>query len=378
MKPADFFNILTEKKINFYTGVPDSLLKNFCSFVNDNVSSENHIISTNEGSAVALAAGHYLSTGMPGLVYMQNSGFGNAVNPLLSLMDQEVYGIPVIIMIGWRGEPGKKDEPQHIKQGKVMTELLKSMEIPFRIFRSENNEVIKDIKELYEISLAKNCPVAMLISEGFFESYRSENNVENNYPVSREEAIRLIAGLTNEDDIIISTTGKTSRELYEFRDEKNFGHQNDFLTVGSMGHCSQIALGISLNKKMNNVFILDGDGAVLMHMGAMAVIGSEAPENLKHIILNNGAHESVGGQPTAGFKISFTEIAKACGYKTSLLAETEDQIKNEFAKLKNSKGPSLLEIRINKNSRTDLSRPVTTPLENKKDFMNYLKKCQEK
>ncbi|HQY19742.1 MAG TPA: phosphonopyruvate decarboxylase [Ignavibacteria bacterium] len=372
MKPADFFKLLSENKIHFYTGVPDSLLKNFCSFVNDNVSPENHIISTNEGSAVALAAGHYLSTGNPGLVYMQNSGFGNAINPLLSLSDTEVYGIPVMLMIGWRGEPGKKDEPQHIKQGRVMIELLKSLEIPFRIFSSENNEVKKDIKELYEISISNNCPAAMLISEGFFESYKSENNVENNYPVSREEAIKLIAGLTNEDDIIISTTGKTSRELYEFRDEKIFGHQNDFLTVGSMGHSSQIALGISLNKKNNNVFILDGDGAVLMHMGSLALIGSEAPENLKHIILNNGAHESVGGQPTAGFKISFTEIAKACGYKTTLLAETREQIKNDFNVLKNSFGPSLLEIRINKNSRSDLGRPSSSPMENRNDFMKFL------
>ncbi|MFZ1321190.1 MAG: phosphonopyruvate decarboxylase [Ignavibacteria bacterium] len=374
MKPSDFFNLLSENKIHFYTGVPDSLLKNFCSFVNDNVSPENHIISTNEGSAVALAAGQYLSTGNPGLVYMQNSGFGNAINPLLSLNDTEVYGIPVILMIGWRGEPNKKDEPQHKKQGRIMIELLNSLEIPFKIFRSENNEVKKDIKELYEISITKNCPVAMLISEGFFESYKSESKFENTYPVSREEAIKFIAGLTNEDDIIISTTGKTSRELYEFRDEKNFGHQNDFLTVGSMGHSSQIALGISLNKKNKNVFILDGDGAVLMHLGSIAVIGSEASKNLKHIILNNGAHESVGGQPTAGFKISFTEIAKACGYKTTLLAETKEQIMNDFKVLKNSSGPSLLEIRINKNSRAELGRPASSPIDNKKDFMNYLKK----
>jgi len=372
--PQDFFKILSKKAISFYTGVPDSLLKNFCSYVNDNVSRENHIISTNEGSAIALAAGYYLSSGKPALVYMQNSGFGNAVNPLLSLMDPEVYGIPVLLMIGWRGEPGVKDEPQHIKQGRVMTELLKSMEIPFRIFNKSTSDPELEISELYTTSISNNCPSAMLISEGFFDNYTSVSRTENPYIVSREEAIKMITDMTGDNDIIICTTGKASRELYELQKKKKSVNQNDFLTVGSMGHSSQIALGIALNKKNRNVFILDGDGAVLMHMGSLAVIGSESPENLKHIILNNGAHESVGGQPTAGFKISFTETAKGCGYKMAALAETPEQIRHEFEKLKNSKGPALLEIRVSCSSRSDLGRPVTSPAENKKVFTEHLRK----
>ncbi|HAY33189.1 MAG TPA: phosphonopyruvate decarboxylase [Ignavibacteria bacterium] len=374
MKPQDFFKILSEKGISFYTGVPDSLLKNFCYYVNENVARENHIISTNEGSAIALAAGYYLSSGKPGLVYMQNSGFGNAVNPLLSLTDPEVYGIPVLLMIGWRGEPGVKDEPQHIKQGRVMTELLRCMEIPFRIFNQNTSDPESEISELYSDSISGNRPAAMLISEGFFDSYTPVSKTENPYTVSREEAVKMIAEMTGEEDILVCTTGKASRELYEFQKKKNSGNLNDFLTVGSMGHSSQIALGIALNRKDRKVFILDGDGAVLMHMGSLAVIGSESPENLKHIILNNGSHESVGGQPTAGFKISFTETAKACGYKMAALAETTEQIRHEFEILKNFKGPAMLEIRISSSSRPDLGRPHTSPAENKKSFTEYIRK----
>jgi len=372
LNPENFFKILKKEGIDFYTGVPDSLLKDFCTFVNDNVTKGEHIISTNEGSAIALATGHYLATGKPGLVYMQNSGLGNAINPLMSLTDKEVYGIPLILMIGWRGEPGISDEPQHLKQGRVMTDMLKSMEIPFKIFNKENIEPEKNIKELINWSIENNNPVALLISKDYFENYTSENRNENLYTVSREDAIEIICGTIDRSDIIVSTTGKTSREIYEIRSKNNTGHQKDFLTVGSMGHCSQIALGIALRKKNREVFILDGDGAALMHLGSLVMIGTESPANLKHIILNNGAHESVGGQPTAGFKISFTEIAKACGYNVTFLAETSQQIVNELNALKNSKGPSLLEIRINKKSRKDLGRPLKTPFENKKDFMEFL------
>ncbi|MBS1517250.1 MAG: phosphonopyruvate decarboxylase [Bacteroidetes bacterium] len=373
MKPENIFDIFSELGINFYTGVPDSLLKNFCSYVNDKVSVKDHIISTNEGSAVALASGHYLATGKPALVYMQNSGFGNAVNPVLSLADPEVYGIPMMLMIGWRGEPGKKDEPQHIKQGRVLIDMIRSMEIPYRIFSKQSSDPEKDIRELFEISVSKNCPVALVVSEGFFESYSPKTGIENTYPVSREKAISIILDSIGKNEIIISTTGKTSRELFETRKSEKAGHDKDFLTVGSMGHCSQIALGIALNKRDKNIFILDGDGAVLMHMGALAVIGTQAPGNIRHIILNNGAHESVGGQPTAGFGISFTEIADACGYTMCLLAETEEQIRAEAEVLKNAKGPALLEIRINKNSRSDLGRPDSSPAENKKLLMDRLR-----
>ena len=375
IRPEDLFNYLKTKGIDFYTGVPDSLLKNFCSYVTDSSTKEKHIINSNEGAAVALASGHYLSSGKPALVYMQNSGLGNAINPLLSLADPEVYGIPMLLMIGWRGEPGKKDEPQHIKQGKVMLGMLDSIGIRHEHLSKDTIDYSEKIDKLIDEMLKENSPVALIISEGTFESYdlkASEKESVSDFKLRREDALKIIIDNISENDVIVSTTGKTSREVFEYRELKGQGHQNDFLTVGSMGHCSQIALGIAIEKKDLQVFVLDGDGAVIMQMGSLAISGSEAPENFKHIVINNGAHDSVGGQPTAGFEINFTEIAKACGYKSVSSAHDETGIKNEINKLMNSAGPSFLEIKVSKGARKDLGRPTTSPHQNKEAFMNYL------
>ena len=375
IRPEDLFNYLKTKGIDFYTGVPDSLLKNFCSYVTDSSPKEKHIINSNEGAAVALASGHYLSSGKPALVYMQNSGLGNAINPLLSLADPEVYGIPMLLMIGWRGEPGKKDEPQHIKQGKVMLGMLDSIGIRYEHLSKDTIDYSEKIDKLIDEMLKENSPVALIISEGTFESYdlkASEKESVSDFKLRREDALKIIIDNISENDVIVSTTGKTSREVFEYRELKGQGHQNDFLTVGSMGHCSQIALGIAIEKKDLQVFVLDGDGAVIMQMGSLAISGSEAPENFKHIVINNGAHDSVGGQPTAGFEINFTEIAKACGYKSVSSAHDETGIKNEINKLMNSAGPSFLEIKVSKGARKDLGRPTTSPHQNKEAFMNYL------
>lgn len=372
ISPAKFFEILKENKINFFTGVPDSLLKDFCAYVTDDVSPENHIINSNEGAAIALACGYYLSTGEPALVYLQNSGLGNAVNPLLSLADKEVYGIPMLLMIGWRGEPGKKDEPQHKKQGRVMLKMLEAMEMKYELINGSTENLNEKIKNAVSYVKENNCQYAIIISEGTFEKYSLKNNFKPNFSLSREDAVRLILDNTEEKDLIISTTGKTSREVYEYREKNNQGHQNDFLTVGSMGHCSQIALGIALQKKDKHVYIIDGDGAVIMHMGALAIIGTKGTENLKHIVINNGSHDSVGGQPTAGFEIDFQTIAKGCGYKNVIKAETEEHIREQFKILKQCKGTSFFEIRVNKGARKDLGRPASSPEDNKNVFMKYL------
>ena len=373
ISPELFFDELKKEGITFFTGVPDSLLKDFCAYVTDNVPKDEHIINSNEGAAIALAAGYHLATGKYALVYMQNSGIGNAVNPLLSLADPEVYSIPMMLMIGWRGEPGVKDEPQHKKQGRVMQKMLEAMEIPYEIISSSSTDAGQIIKIASKTMKEKNCPVALIISDGAFEGYSLKKNIVSEYPLKREDAIKIILDNTNQEDVIVSTTGKTSREVFEYRkNNNNQSHGSDFLTVGSMGHCSQIALGIALKHKEKNVYVLDGDGAVLMQMGTLAILGSEASENFKHIIINNGAHDSVGGQPTAGFQIDIPAIAKACGYKISLTAVNEIQIMEEFCKLKQSKGPALLEIRVNKGARDDLGRPTKGPVENKKHFMNFL------
>jgi len=370
---SKFFNTLKSHYISFYAGVPDSLLKDFCAYVSDHASKQDHIITANEGGAIALAAGYFLATGNIPLVYMQNSGLGNAINPLLSLADKEVYSIPMILMIGWRGEPGVKDEPQHIKQGRIQKDLLEVLEIPYKILDSSVCDVDTFLSEV--VTQVKNLqsPVAIVVKKGAFSPYKLEGNQDRNLSLTREQAVQQILSSLPKDAIVISTTGKTSREVFEYREHKKEGHNCDFLTVGSMGHCSQIALGIALNTK-KLVLCLDGDGAAIMHMGSMAIIGTTAPSNLIHIVLNNGSHDSVGGQPTLGFKISFITIARACGYKKAITVNREKDLKKVMQSVLKAKGPVLVEVKVSKGARKDLGRPTSTPIENKLLLMNKIKK----
>jgi len=373
ISPSEFFNALTDNDIDFFTGVPDSLLKEFCSCIDDKVTKQKHIIAANEGNAIALAAGYHLSTGKIPLVYMQNAGLGNAINPLLSLSDPSVYSIPILIVVGWRGEPGIKDAPQHVKQGKVTLKLLDTLDIPYRIMPDVNSEIKGCLGSLIKEATEKNTPVALLVKKNTFQEYNLEQKKDTPFELTREESIKLIVDKLNSRDIVVSTTGKASRELYEYREQLQQEHNKDFLVVGSMGHCSQIALAIALEKPAQQVFCLDGDGAVIMHMGSLAIIGSQRVSNFKHIIINNGSHESVGGQPTVGFSISFVNIAKACGYKTSLEASTVSDISEKIEILRKSEGPTLLEIKVNGGSRSDLGRPKSLK-ENKGNFMGFLSK----
>ena len=371
INPEHFYNLLKENSIDFYTGVPDSLLKNICAYITDNTSEENNIIAANEGGAVALSAGYHLATGKVPLIYMQNSGLGNAVNPLLSLVDKKVYSIPMLLMIGWRGERGVKDEPQHIKQGEVTLKLLEAMDIPYEIVPDILNDATVLIEKSIEYVKENKCPLAFIIKKDLFESYELQNKVKTNFEMKREDAIKLIVDTLEKDDIVVSTTGKTSRELFEYREELKQGHENDFLTVGSMGHASQIALGIAIQKPNRQVYCFDGDGAVIMHTGSMGIIGTVSPKNFKHIIFNNGSHDSVGGQPTIGFTTDFTKIAKAFNYEFAEKVESIIDVKSIMNKFKSSKGPALLEICVNRGARKDLGRPTSTPIENKLSF----KKC---
>lgn len=370
--PSEFYNILIENEIDFFTGVPDSLLKDFCGYLTDNVDSKNHVIAANEGNAVALAAGYHLATNKVGLVYMQNSGQGNAVNPLTSLVDPEVYSIPMLLLIGWRGEPGKQDEPQHVKQGKITIDLLNSLRIPHEILPDSLEETEKILEKAVKYTKEKNAPFALVAKKGVFEKYELKNETSGEYELAREEAIQLVVDSLSDKDLIVSTTGKTSRELFEYREKLKQKHNKDFLTVGSMGHASQIALGISLQKPDKNIYCFDGDGSIIMHMGSLAIIGQLSPKNFRHIVFNNGAHDSVGGQLTAGFTINIQKIAEACGYKTVLGAKTKKEVLERLELLKSSEGPALLEIKVSKGSRKDLGRPTINPIKNKKDFMDFL------
>ncbi|GHT13106.1 phosphonopyruvate decarboxylase [Planctomycetales bacterium] len=372
----DFYNALRQGGIEFFFGVPDSLLRSFCAYLTDTVPKENHIITANEGAAVGLAAGVYLATRRPALVYMQNSGQGNAVNPLASLTDPNVYGIPVLLLVGWRGEPGMKDEPQHIKQGEITLSLFDTLGIPYDIIPDDQNAVIPCIEKAFQRMQQGNTPYALIVRKDLFEPYTLQN-VKPDAPelLTREAAIQCVAETVQNnvsDAVFVSTTGMTSRELYEYRTAQNQSGAGDFLTVGSMGHASAIALGIAKTCPARPVFCLDGDGAVLMHLGTLTTIGTSGTVNFKHILLNNGAHDSVGGQPTCGLNVDFCTIAQASGYQKTLSAKTSQEIHTAVLEMLQSNGPVLLEIRIKKGARKDLGRPKSTPPENKKSLMDYL------
>lgn len=373
--PKLFFDALTQAGIEFYAGVPDSLLKDICAYISDNTNAENHIIAANEGSAFALGIGYHLATNKVPLIYMQNSGLGNIVNPLLSLADPEVYAIPSLLMIGWRGEPGVKDEPQHKKQGRITLEMLQAMEVPFHIITPDMSpsEVQDVINNAVTETKASNRPNALVVKKGCFSPYELQKTSSSNFPLLREDAIKIIIDNMANEDIVVSTTGVASREVFEYREAKGQGHERDFLTVGGMGHASQIALGIALHRPGRQVYCFDGDGAALMHMGAMAINASAACPNFTHIIFNNGAHDSVGGQPTVAHQIDISGIAGAVGYADVLQVETEDEIKESILELKNVAGPSLLEIKVNKGFRKDLGRPTKTPIQNKTDLMGFIR-----
>lgn len=372
LSPKIFIESLAAKGIDFFAGVPDSLLKNVCAFISDTLDDRHNIIAANEGAAVGLAAGHYLATGHIPCVYMQNSGEGNAINPLASLTDKEVYGIPVLLVIGWRGEPGVHDEPQHVKQGKITLPLLDAMGIRHEIlsqdeteFRSQLDGAVRHMSETGEA-------FAFIVRKNTFEPYTLQRHEVNEYPLSREEAIQKVAAGLSAKDVIVSTTGMISRELFEYRTAQGQGHERDFLTVGSMGHASQIALGIALEKTDRRVWCFDGDGAALMHLGSVAIIADKAPENFVHVIFNNGAHDSVGGQPTVGLKVNLAGIAKAAGYKDAVSVTTAEDLGSTLKVLKTMRGPVLLEVRVHRGNRKDLGRPTTTPIQNRDALMEFM------
>ena len=372
IQPRFFIEALQNQGIDFFAGVPDSLLKNICAYIADHCDSEHNIIAANEGGAIGLAAGHYLATGQIACVYMQNSGQGNIINPLASLTDKEVYNIPVLLLIGWRGRPGVHDEPQHVKQGKVTLPLLETMGISYDILSKDENQMRTQVAEAVQHMQDTKEVYALVVEKDTFEPYALHSVSNNPLELSREEAIQLVAAHTAEQDVIVSTTGMISRELFEYRESQGQGHEHDFLTVGSMGHASQIALGIALAQKNRTVWCFDGDGATIMHMGGMAIIGQKQPANFIHVIFNNGAHDSVGGQPTVGLDIDLPSIAHAVGYTKTIRVDNRQSLREALNTTKGVAGPVLLEIQVKKGNRKDLGRPTTTPIENKEALMNFL------
>jgi len=375
LSPEKTYYRLRACGVDFFTGVPDSLLKEFCACVTELAAGGEHLIAANEGGSIALATGHYLATRKCALVYLQNSGLGNTVNPLLSLADEGVYSIPMLLMIGWRGEPGIKDEPQHVRQGEVTLSMLENMGLSTWILPRDESQALDLLVKAYEDAVKNSRPAAVIVPKGLFALFggRKSDVEKTNKPFLREHALKLIIDSVDGSSAVVATTGKTSRELFELRERYDVDlHKQDFLSVGSMGHCSQIALGVAIAKPDRNVICIDGDGAVLMHMGAMALIGQSDSRNFIHIIINNGAHESVGAQPTVAFNLDFPMLGEALGYTKALSCSDANGLQDALEVIKNSEGPVLLEVRVTTGSRADLGRPSLSPAENKAAFMDHL------
>lgn len=374
IRPSFFIEKLKENGIDFFAGVPDSLLKNICAYITDTLPREQNIIAANEGGAMGIAAGYHLATGRIPVVYMQNSGEGNIINPLASLTDKEVYNIPVLLLIGWRGRPGVHDEPQHVKQGKVTTGLLNTMGINYTVLSKDEEQSAKQVAVAVDYMQRTQEVYALVIEKDTFEAYTLQNTIDSGLTMAREEAIESVVRCLQPTAAVVSTTGMISRELFEIRERASQGHEHDFLTVGSMGHASQIALGIALQQPERPVYCFDGDGASIMHMGNMAISASMQPVNYIHVVFNNGAHDSVGGQPTVGLQIDLPAVARAVGYRSTFSVDNVEQLTQAVSKAQQLPGPVLIEAKVKKGNRKDLGRPTTTPIQNKKALMAFLKK----
>tara|TARA_B100001115_G_C15843186_1_gene423484 strand:- start:1321 stop:2475 length:1155 start_codon:yes stop_codon:yes gene_type:complete len=382
ISPQLFLKHLIRRDILFFTGVPDSLLKYLCLCIDQSKDlKSNHIITSNEGAAIGLASGYHIGTNKVPLVYMQNSGIGNAINPLLSLADSKVYSIPMLILIGWRGEPGVKDEPQHLSQGEVQIDLLNALKIPFDIISKNNDDYKLIIDRGLNYAKEKSSPFVILIKKNTFSKivFNSNKQGSNTLPLTREYCLGILLKSLPKNSIIVSTTGKTSREIFELRKLNNQPHENDFLTIGSMGHCSSIALGIAKTNPHLNIFCIDGDGSIIMHMGTLSTIGQELPDNFHHILINNYSHESVGGQKTSSEIIDFNLLSKSLNYKDYYRANNKNSL-NKLIKemLNNSNKPALFEIQVQPGSRSDLGRPTVTPKENKIKLMKKINELSKK
>ncbi len=370
MDVKDFVSVLD---CDFYTGVPDSQLKALCNYLMNayGIDENHHIIAANEGNCTALAAGYHLATGKVPVVYMQNSGEGNIINPVASLLNDKVYAIPCIFVIGWRGEPGVHDEPQHIYQGEITCKLLDLMDIEnFVIDKDTTVDELKAVMDEYNDILNSGKSVAFVVRKNAL-TYDEKVVYENDNLMVREEIIEHIVNVTGEDPIV-STTGKASRELFEIRESKNQAHKYDFLTVGSMGHTSSIALGVAINKPDEKVWCIDGDGSALMHMGSLAVVGNVSPSNLVHIVINNSAHETVGGMPTVASTMNLVNIAKSCGYSYAVSVDNFDDLDDELKLVKSKNELCFIEVLCSIGARDDLGRPTTTAIENKRNFMKFI------
>lgn len=371
--PARFLQACREHGLTFFTGVPDSLLKHLNSQIMADLPADRHVIAANEGAAVGIAIGHYLRTGQPAAVYLQNSGIGNLINPLLSLADPDVYGIPMLLIVGWRGQPSVPDEPQHAKQGRVMAPLLDALDLPWSVLPADPEAADRSLKEAVATAVERHCPYVLLVEPGSFGPPTAKPPPAGpGAGATREQALGALVGAVGAGPVIVSTTGMLSRELFEHRVRTGGPAERDFLTVGGMGHACSIALGVALSEPDREVWCLDGDGALLMHLGSLAVIAERAPERYFHVVFNNGVHDSVGGQPTSIGQVDVPAVARALGYRHAATVSDPADLPAAVAAMRARGGPALLEVPVRPGARADLGRPTRTPAESKRAFMAAL------
>jgi phosphonopyruvate decarboxylase len=346
---------LEKNNLNFFSGVPDSVLKNFTNLL---INKSSHVLATNEGSAVSIGIGYHLSFNKLPCIYMQNSGLANAINPLISIAHKGVYSIPMMMLIGWRGSPGIKDEPQHLIKGKITKNLLKLLGIKYEIIESEKD--FNKIKKLINFSKKKKVPVACLFKKGvlkkvnYHKKFSERSTIKNK--ILRSEVIREILKSIQNNTKIISTTGYTSRELYQIRKNEGYHKGKDFYMIGGMGHSSSVALGAAF-KKNKKILCLDGDGSMLMHLGSLHTVGLMNKNNFKHILLNNQSHESVGGQEISFKRVKMEKLIKGLGYSKYIQLKDKKDLKNKIQSVLKYKGSIFLEVLIEKGAIKNLGRP---------------------
>jgi phosphonopyruvate decarboxylase len=355
---------MLDEGVCFFAGVPDSVLAHLCHAMHDQLPLGSHVVAANEGGAIAAAAGHYLATGRTAAVYLQNSGLGNALNPIASLVSGEVARIPVLLLVGWRGEPQQHDEVEHRLQGRITLPLLDLLGIPVEVLPDDDAGAAAAVRRLLDRAGQTRAPVAAVVRPASFAAYSVSLPAGDDTAITRERAIEIVTSSLPNEALVVSTTGKTSRELAVLRARGRQSADRDFLMVGSMGHASQIALGLALGRPGQLVVCLDGDGAAVMHLGSFAVIGSSAASNLRHVVLNNEAHDSVGGHPTAARGRSFADMARTCGYQWTQSVQDERALQAAASEMLRVPGPSLLEVRVRRGSRPDLGRPGRSPSDN--------------
>jgi len=345
-----FVDELIRQDANVFTGIPCSYLTPLIHEVIARKETR-YVLASSEGDALAIASGIWLAGGM-GVVFCQNSGLGNMVNPLTSM--NEPFGIPALLLVTWRGKPGVKDEPQHKRMGEITPELLSLIGVEWELLPQEEGTALEVLKRACNFIRRVQRPYALVMSRSTFTSDEDIAIPSSNYP-SRSEALAAFLDNVDAGAVVIATTGKTGRELFTLDDR--CGH---FYCVGSMGYASSVAHGIALGSK-RRVYLLDGDGAAIMHMGNLTSIGSSHPANLIHIVLDNGCYDSTGAQPTASTSVDFVALALAVGYAQAQSCRSQGDFVLALRSHLPGTGPRLLHVPIRMGSMSQLGRPTTTP-----------------